>query len=173
MILKIKEWCEELVVAIILCIIIESLIPKGNNKKYVKLIIGIYVMYVMINPILNLINYDLNLGEKLWDLNTYTEVSTDISADIKDIYITGIEEDLKMKVKELGYDIDNIEVHVDENYENIEKIEFSLSYQKNNSIVNKIIIDDRIENESNKDVEIIKQYINENYNLEDDKILLK
>lgn len=173
MILKIKEWCEELVVAIVLCIIIESLIPKGNNKKYVKLIIGIYVMYVMINPILNLLNYDLNLEEKLWDLNMYTEVSTDISDDIKDIYITGIEEDIKTKVKELGYDIDNIEVHVDENYENIEKIELSLRYQKNNSIVNTIIIDDRIENETNKDIEIIQQYINENYYLEEDKIFFK
>lgn len=173
MILKIKEWCEELLVAIVLCIIIENLIPKGNNKKYVKLIIGIYVMYVIINPILNLLNYDLKLEEKFTDLNTYTEVSMDFSSNIKDLYITGIEEDIKMKIKELGYDIDNIEVYVDENYENIERIELSLSYQINNSIVDPIIIDNKIENKSNKDIEIIKKYINENYCLDEDKIFFK
>ena len=53
MILKLKSWCEGIIVSIILCIIIESLIPEGNNKKYVKVIIGIYIMYVSLNPLLN------------------------------------------------------------------------------------------------------------------------
>ena len=64
MILKIKSWCEGIIVSIILCIIIESLIPEGNNKKYVKVIIGIYIMYVSLNPLLNLFNYDLNFSFK-------------------------------------------------------------------------------------------------------------
>ena len=33
MILKIKAWCEGIIVAIIICIIIESLVPNSNNKK--------------------------------------------------------------------------------------------------------------------------------------------
>ena len=46
MILKIKSWCEGIIVAIIISIIIEMLVPDGNNKKYVKVVIGIYIIFV-------------------------------------------------------------------------------------------------------------------------------
>ena len=58
MILKLREWCEGIIIAIIISIIIEMLIPDNKSKKYVKVIIGIYIMFVSLNPLLKILNYD-------------------------------------------------------------------------------------------------------------------
>lgn len=174
MILKIKQWCEEIIVAVILCIIIESLIPKGSNKKYIKVIIGIYIMYVSISPLLELLNYDFNFEKFFAISNEYEEVSSNLDTDIKNVYISGIEENIKREISELGYDIEEVKVFVDINYENIEMIELKIKSQKNNnSVVEPIIIDNQINEKQNDNYEIIKQYISENYSVAKDNIKLK
>ena len=55
---EIRTWCEGLIVAIVICVIIESLIPESNNKKYIKIVSGIYIMFISFSPILSLLNYD-------------------------------------------------------------------------------------------------------------------
>ena len=47
----IRQWCEGIVVAIVLSVIIELLVPEGNNKKYVKVVIGVYIVFVVINEL--------------------------------------------------------------------------------------------------------------------------
>ena len=36
MIIKIRQWCEGIIIAVIISIIIEMIIPEGKNKKYIK-----------------------------------------------------------------------------------------------------------------------------------------
>ena len=69
MILKLKAWCEGIVIAIIISTIIEMIIPDNKSKKYVKVVIGIYIMFVCLNPILELFKYDLNF-EDILDIET-------------------------------------------------------------------------------------------------------
>lgn len=152
LILKIKNWCEEIIVVIIISIIIESLIPNSNNKKYIKVIIGIYTMYVTINPILNFINYDFNIEENLLKNLKTEEVNVDLN-NIKDVYIDGIEEELKKDINSLGYEVIFLNVFVDNNYENIEKVELKVN--------------------PNTEQEIIKQYIFDNYLVSTDNIIFK
>lgn len=38
MIIFLKKWCEGIIVAVVVSIIIESIMPEGNNKKYLKVI---------------------------------------------------------------------------------------------------------------------------------------
>lgn len=152
LILKIKNWCEEIIVVIILSIIIECLIPNGKNKKYIKVIIGIYTVYVTINPVLNLLNYNFNIEDSFSNYFKTEEVYADLD-DIKDIYIDGIKEGLKKEIINLGYDVIFINIVFDSRYENIEKIELKI--------------------ESNKNTEILKQYIFENYLVDKENIVFK
>ena len=39
----IKQWENQIIVAIIIATIFEMILPNSNNKKYIKMIIGIYV----------------------------------------------------------------------------------------------------------------------------------
>ena len=172
MILEIKKWCEGIIVAIILCIIIESLIPEGNNKKYIKVVIGIYIMYVSLNPILNLLNYDfdLNIFE---EYSKAEEVSNYPENNIKDIYVFGIEQNIKNEIEEMGYKIDNVKVCVDLNYENIEKIELKLkgdSFGNQNEIAQQIIINNEKKTANYKE---IFDYLTENYQIDLKNIIIK
>ena len=85
MILKIKSWCEELTIAVVISIIIEMMIPEGSNKKYSKVITGIYILFIMISPIIELTseNYEINIFKKY----NFEETSANISEEIKDLYI--------------------------------------------------------------------------------------
>ena len=38
-----RSWCEGIIVAVIIAMLIEAILPEGNNKKYVKVVIGIYI----------------------------------------------------------------------------------------------------------------------------------
>ena len=173
MILEIKNWCEGIIVAIILCIIIESLIPDGNNKKYIKVVIGIYIMYVSLNPILNLLNYDFKF-DFLKEYAKTEEVSSLPDNNIKDIYIFGIEQNIKNEIEQLGYKIDNVKVFVDLNYENIEKVELKLKddrFKNQNIITQQIVVANEENNITNyKD---ILDYINNNYQVDFENIIIK
>lgn len=162
MILKIRQWCEELIIAIVLCIIIESLIPNGNNKKYAKVIIGIYIIFVTLNPILEILNYDFEFNQ-IFD-KKYEEVNVNLDYDMKDVYIIGIKESIKQDIEELGYQVEDVEILFDINYENIKKIEIEI-LQDNNNLKTK---DENLDKNYQEILEILKQ----NYLVDEDKILL-
>lgn len=129
MILKIRAWCEELIIAIILCIIIECLIPNGNNKKYAKVIIGIFIMFITINPALTLLNNEFDFGEM--SKFQYEETVSSIEYDMKDIYIIGIEETIKKEIIDLGYEVNKIEIKLDYNCENINEVKIEILKNEN------------------------------------------
>lgn len=64
MVLFLRNWCEQIIISIFISIILEMLIPAGNIKKYVKVVVGIYIMFVILNPIIsNIQNIDFeNIG---------------------------------------------------------------------------------------------------------------
>ncbi len=80
-----RNWCEEIIVAVIISIIIEAILPEGNHKKYVKVVIGIYVIFTILHPLLGKLNMNFDF-EKEFNLDT-TQVSSDVNAqNIRDLY---------------------------------------------------------------------------------------
>ena len=51
-----KNWCEGIIVGVMISLIIELIIPEGNNKKYVKVISGIFIIFTVLNPIFQNLN---------------------------------------------------------------------------------------------------------------------
>ena len=47
-----ETWANQIIVAVIIGTIIEMLLPNGNNKKYIKMVIGTYVLFTIIQPII-------------------------------------------------------------------------------------------------------------------------
>lgn len=171
MILKLREWCEGIIIAIIISIIIEMLIPDNKSKKYVKVVIGIYIMFVSLNPILEVINYDFDFSN-IFNYETIEATSTNLDNNIKDVYVLGIEEKIKEDVEELGYNIENVKVEVDSNYEQIEKILLKIGSNSNSNIIK--IEEINIGKEENKKqnyLDIVAMLI-DNYSVEDDKIII-
>lgn len=164
MIIKIKQWCEGIIIAVVISIIIEMIIPDGKNKKYIKVIIGIYILFVSLSPVLEVLQYDFKIDERL-KTNSIVEVSQNFDRDIKEVYISGIEDNLKSEIENLGYIVDKVNIYTDINYENIEKIELKIIEKDN---IEKIII-----GENNKRYDDIESLIKENYFVDEEKIEFK
>ena len=152
-----NTWVQGIVIAVIIATIIEMILPKGNNQKYIKIIIGIYIMFTIVSPVIKNIskeNFSLDI-EKYWkelDLDSI-EVGTNLNnsneKNIEEIYIKNLKKDMEYKLKEHGYIIENIEIYLEKNTNeySIKQIEITtkkdkikIGESKNNKKVNEIHI---------------------------------
>ena len=131
-----NSWLQGIVVAVVIATILGFLMPNGNNKKYVKTILGVYILFNIIAPVVNKyagsdfeLSSLINVDKYLKKMDTYnsTFANTDINKsndeNIKQIYKTNLASDIKAKLQEKKYFIKEVKVEIDdsENF-NIEKI---------------------------------------------------
>lgn len=137
-----RSWTTGIVIAVIIATIIEMILPNSTSKKYIKIIIGIFIVYTIISPVIGSFK-----GE---DLNNYikvenyiqsssnalqtNEVSDNAQSSIKKIYAQNLQNDLKTKLKEKGYISNNINISIsnDDKY-NIERIDIKVDEKVTNS----------------------------------------
>lgn len=109
----INSWVQGIIVAVILATIIEIILPEGNNKKYIKTIIGIYIMFVIVGPLISkMLNKDVNIESIMQNttstmskLETNNNITIETNAYIEKTYKQKLEEDIKNKSSEKGYNI--------------------------------------------------------------------
>ena len=163
-----RTWCEGIIVAVVISIIIESILPEGNNKKYVKVIISIYIVFTILNPILGKVDANMDFSENFNFPSI--ETSSTGTENIKKMYTKGIEETLKNDIEEkFGYKVNNIKIIYTEDYTDIEEIELKLQNTRI-ATVEPVKIGESQEN--NIDFSDVKKYISENYGILNDKILI-
>lgn len=153
MIKFLSSWAQGIIVTVIIAALIELILPNGSSKKYVKVVIGMYILFTIVSPIIKKIggrDADLN---KILDVEKYEQqlaksdnaisqkFEDNNSRNIKDIYVSNLKADISEKLKEKGYKVATsiIEVKDDENY-TIEKITLEVikndqKTEKNNEIV--------------------------------------
>lgn len=130
-----RSWATGIVIAVIIATIIEMILPNSTSKKYIKIIIGIFIVYTIISPVIG--------SFKGGDLNNYikvenyiqsnsnalktNEVSDNAQSSIKKIYSQNLQNDLKTKLREKGYISNNINISIsnDDKY-NIERIDIKV-----------------------------------------------
>ena len=185
----ISNWIQGIIIAVIIGTIIEMLLPEGNCKKYVKVVIGVYILFSIISPVITKVTGSEFRVSDIYDINSYIEASTKSTQDyaeinkenqIKQIYETNLKKDMKQKIEEKGYKVKSIflELANDEQY-TLKKINISLSLKEQNTeendvkIVNEIQISvaDNNENQTDdvkisyKEQENLKTYLSSVYNL--------
>lgn len=137
-----RSWATGIVIAVIIATIIEMILPNSTSKKYIKIIIGIFIVYTIISPVIgNFKGEDLNNYIKVENyiqsnsnaLKT-NEVSDNAQSSIKKIYAQNLQNDLKTKLKEKGYISNNINISIsnDDKY-NIERIDIKVDEKVTNS----------------------------------------
>ena len=144
----ISSWAQRIIIAVIIASIFEMILPNGNNKKYIKVVIGIYILFNIISPITdklfgsasslsstNLSKYfDLDsLNGNVNNINNINEkINNSNEENIKNLYISKLKSDLKNKLKDMNYIISNIEIILDNSDEyNVDKISFRIDKNDN------------------------------------------
>ena len=189
----ISGWIQGIIIAVIIGTIIEMLLPDGNCKKYVKVVIGVYILFSIVSPVITKVTGNEFRVSDIYDINTYIEVSAKSSQEniennqqnqIKQVYITNLKNDMKQKIQEKGYSVKSLtlEISNDEQY-TLKKIFAQVSKRKNeenNEVkgVNEINITisnttENIEGDisiSTKEQNDLKAYLSGIYNLEEKNI---
>ena len=184
-----SSWAQGIIVAVIIATLIEMILPNSSSKKYVKVVIGMYILFTIVSPIikkvggkdinLNTINIEKYEQQIAKSDNTISRKFEDNNTrSIKDIYVSNLKADISAKLKEKGYEIDTSDIQIkdDENY-TIEKITLKLikteqKQGKNNEIViNTVEIGNTISQKDSKtlsddDKQEVKDYISETYDLD-------
>ncbi|SJZ85764.1 stage III sporulation protein AF [Selenihalanaerobacter shriftii] len=81
MITYLEVWIKNLVLIMILTSFVELLLPKNKLEKYIRVVLGLFIVIAILNPILNLFsgNYDLR---EITDLLTVPKNNTGQMASI-------------------------------------------------------------------------------------------
>ena len=156
------SWAEQLILALIVIIIIEIVLPSGNNyKKYIKVVLGIFLLYTIINPIVS--DKIKNMDFKEVTANIYEEKNITIQNVInndKQIlkkFKLKFEENLNDYLKKNGYEITKLEQDIEYNDEMIEinKLELKIKkYKENKKGIEKIEIKENIKISEEEIIEI-------------------
>ena len=195
MIKFINSWAQGIILAVIIATIIEIILPEGKNKKYVKTVIGIYILFTIIYPLINKftkLNINTLIENTTKQMSTYQEnnsLKIDTDKYIESTYKKKIEEDIKNKANEKNLNITFLNVYIETEDENrygmlnnlVMKVEKGKTKEKNSNTVNQIKEvnisknvqnNETIENKTvtEKEINEFKEYINTTYYLEKEKI---
>lgn len=195
MIKFINSWAQGIILAVIIATIIEIVLPEGKNKKYVKTVIGIYILFTIIYPLINKftkVNINTLIENATKQTSTYQESNSlkiDTDKYIESTYKKKIEEDIKNKAKEKNLNITFLNVYIETEDENrygmlnnlVMKVKKEKVNEKNSNTVNQIKevnISKNVQNNetiasktvTEKEINEFKEYINTTYYLDKEKI---
>lgn len=159
MISFLSSWAEQVILAVIIATILELILPNSKNKKYVQMVIGVYVLFNIISPIIK--NKEKLVFSEI-DLDKYITTSTKVErssmdARLEKIYLDELENNIKSKFKNAGIEIIKC------------TIDAELDTTKKNAGIHSI--DVKVKNvDDEKKISKIKQEIIEEYEISEDKI---
>lgn len=133
MIVFLSSWVKNLALALIIVSILEMVLPNNKTKKYVKMVMGLYILFSIISPfmenrdVFNLDNLNLQFGlEGVQETSSMREEIDQSSMDdrLNQIYKEQLEKDIVQKVEEQGYEIESCKViaHISNEDSGIENI---------------------------------------------------
>ena len=199
MIKFINSWAQGIILAVIIATIIEMILPEGKNKKYVKTVIGVYILFTIIYPLINKftkVNINSLLENTTKQMSTYQEnnsLKIDTDKYIEDTYRKKVEEDIKNKANEKNLNIISLNVYIETENEKrygmlnslvmkVEKCKIN-NKEENNTSVNQIkeiniskamqnneVAENKDKTVTEKEIDEFKEYINSTYYLEKEKI---
>ena len=192
MIAWLNSWAGSVVASVIVCTIIELVLPNNSNKKYARTVIGIYILFTILSPIITKISSnDINIIgtiDSVISSTEYEEISEnsglDTTENIKQIYKNNIEQDIISKLKQKGYDsvITAISINfIDgEDYGKINQLNIKINEKIENENEIKVVENVNIDLSSNSEENIIskqeqeklKNFISSEYNINTANIII-
>lgn len=182
----IYSWASGLIVAVIIATIIELVLPENKNKKYIKMVSGVFILFTIISPIVVKFNGDVDL-----DIDKYTNMlvtenvievqetaSIVTEQNIIKVYRDNLTRNIRTGIENLNYVVNSIELEIDENknygdirkiYLDVENVELVPEIKVENveiDVSNSISSEEKSKNNLNEnDKAIIKEFLNKNYRI--------
>ena len=130
-----SSWAKGIGLSIVVVSILEMLLPNNKTKKYIRMVMGVYVIFNIISPMIeNKELFDVNqIGVEAYSTATkITEEVNQTSMDerIQKLYVQEIEKDITKKLEEKGLNVTkckvNAQISSEEEETKITKIKVAL-----------------------------------------------
>lgn len=153
-----SSWTKGIALSVVVVSILEMLLPNNKSKKYIRMVMGIFIIFSIISPLVE--------NKKYFDIDNYNfeqymEVETEskdivdqtsMDKRIQELYEEELVKDITKKVEEKGYKVNSCDVKlsISENKEdtkidkiklNVEKSDNQTKENEDTSIENKITIE--------------------------------
>lgn len=142
----ISSWAEQIVLAVIIATIIELLLPKNKNRKYIQMVVGVYVLFNIVSPIIknketiSLEEYNI---EKYETNSKYEIDQSSMDERIEKIYLEELENNTISKFESAGVQVEkcNVDAELDTNKKNagIHSITLKVKGPIDDTIINRKI----------------------------------
>lgn len=193
----ISSWIKDIVVLFTLISIAELVMPKGNMKKYIELVIGILIIFTIISPFARIMKYDFELENSIYNYTKKQEEEIqnednfyDSQEDqVKSLVIEKIKGEILniLETQEIKYDVLDIEVDMELNTDKnqIKYIKLILGREKkHNDISIKKISPVKINTNSNEEekgedinidlrYENLKDLIGERFSIDSKNVIIE
>ncbi|SES82876.1 stage III sporulation protein AF [Oceanobacillus limi] len=194
------QWVTQIIIFIILATIIDLLIPATSMKKYIKFVVGLILILIFLKPFFSLFNIDLQHAfdtpiesifesdyeesdiENLIDLqkseiessqNAY--ISEQMAVQFIDLANPPLKEEYQLEISTMDF---TFQAESNYSFENLEEvivyIQESEAGEGTVNAVDDVVIntEDPVVNENNADLEGVKQFLTEVWELDDKKLSL-
>ena len=155
-----SSWAEQIVLAVIIATLFELILPKNKNKKYIQMVIGIYVLFNIISPILEteqVFSFDEYNIEKDNVVSGGVLDQTSMDERIEKIYLDELEDTVITKFEKQGFKVKKC------------TIDAELDSSKKNAGIHLITV--KLETtENSEQIKDIKKDIATEFEIEEDKI---
>ena len=119
---NLNNWCESLIISVILVLLIELLVENNKNKKYIQVITGIFIMFVTLNPFIELLNNN-DFDTDFLKIEKVSAKSYEENELFENVYIDYTLERIKNVLDSYNLNVLDLDFKLDESKENLEKIE--------------------------------------------------
>ena len=154
-------WAEQIVLAVIVATIIEMILPKNKNKKYIQMVIGVYVLFNIISPIIKN-KHDFSIEKYTIDnYQTKYEVDqTSMDSRLEKIYLEELKNTVISKFEQNEIQVAKCE------------IDAVLDTTKKNAGIHSITI--KVKNSSDESkLNQVKNELAEEFEIDENKIIIK
>ena len=189
-----SSWAKGIILAVVIVTILEMILPEGKNKKYIKIVMGVYIMFSIVSPIISKItnseiSLDISKYENILGSGSTVQTSSDLnnvnSQNIENIYLNSIKTNIKDELERKGYGCETVNITANINIEKQEaeiyKIDIAGVIEKEDDYikkVNKEVIEEAKDNEKNNNtltagqINELKEHFSDKYEIEKNKIFI-
>lgn len=123
-----KSWSINIVIITIFVTFLEIILPNGTMKRYIRLIIGLLIIIVLINPFINLLSNNINIDKEVFaqiinnnnirNIYTTEKIKKEQRKQILELYRNKIEKEIKNIISETtNYIVEEVYVDIVEDEE--------------------------------------------------------
>lgn len=172
---NLSTWARSITIAIIIVSILEMILPNNKTKKYVKMVMGVFILFNIISPFVDNKSFtnfdDINLETNSSSNNTLVVNQQSMDERLEELYIEEIEKDITKKVQKQGYKVKDckVEAKISDNEEETGITKIILKVEKDEEFLQQ---DSQENNEPNNQENGVQSSKNNNVqeNEEDSKI---